>query len=101
MPTTTGPIDRLHLLIEEPRNIRQGRGFPQCAVRRGMSLVMKLLALPSSLSEGTRSSGAAEADLARPPCRRRGGCHDLPQVVRTNRASQPTLRGLNALHEHC
>ena len=32
MPTTTGPIDRLHLLIE-PRNIRQGRGSPQCAVR--------------------------------------------------------------------
>ena len=37
MPTTTGPIDRLHLLIE-PRNFRQGRGSPQCDVRRGLGL---------------------------------------------------------------
>jgi hypothetical protein len=65
MPTTTAPIDRLHLLIE-PRNIRQGRGSPQCAVRRGLGLGREALGLASSFAGLPIRLRNASRTLARP-----------------------------------
>jgi hypothetical protein len=50
MPTIIGPVVRPHLLIEEPW--RQGRGFPQCAVRRGLDLGREAVGLASTSFDG-------------------------------------------------